>query len=106
MEKHLIFESEAEAYKIIPLNSIRKIQIAEKQYCLANTSKGYVSFQKECNHSGADLSKGNLNDFGQIVCPLHAYMFNLKTGEEDRARCKNIKVYKTVWEEGNLYVYL
>jgi len=106
MKKHQIFNSKVEANKTIPLNTIRNIQIEGRQYCLANTVNGFISFQKECNHSGANLSKGKLNAFNQIVCPMHAYMFNLKTGEEDKSRCKHIEIYKTVWENDGLFVYL
>ena len=101
---HLIFDSKEEAQKVIPLNTIRKIQIEGKQYCLANCANGFVAFQKECPHAGADLSKGNINSLGEIVCPYHAYIFDLKEGAEDRRRCKNIKIYETVWDGGKLYM--
>lgn len=104
MQKCLIFNSKEEAEKIIPVNTIRKIQLDGKQYCLANNSNNFIAFQKECPHAGADLSKGTLNTFGQIVCPFHAYMFDLKSGEEDRKRCKFIKIYTVFWEENKLYI--
>jgi nitrite reductase/ring-hydroxylating ferredoxin subunit len=106
MKKHLIFESEAEANKIIPLNSIRKIQIDNKQYCLGHTQGGFIVFQLACSHAGGDLSKGALNAFNQIVCPLHTYMFDLKTGKEERNRCPYIEVYEITWEQGKLFVEL
>jgi nitrite reductase/ring-hydroxylating ferredoxin subunit len=35
-----------------------------------------------CNHAGASLSEGELDDDGKcIVCPMHAYVFELKTGK-------------------------
>ncbi len=34
-----------------------------------------------CNHAGASLSEGWLDETGKcIVCPMHAYEFDLKTG--------------------------
>lgn len=35
-----------------------------------------------CNHAGASLSEGELDESGRcIVCPMHAYVFELKTGK-------------------------
>jgi nitrite reductase/ring-hydroxylating ferredoxin subunit len=35
-----------------------------------------------CNHAGASLSEGELDESGKcIVCPMHAYVFDLKTGK-------------------------
>jgi nitrite reductase/ring-hydroxylating ferredoxin subunit len=34
-----------------------------------------------CNHAGASLAEGELDESGKcIVCPMHAYVFELKTG--------------------------
>ena len=35
-----------------------------------------------CNHAGASLSEGELDESGKcIVCPMHAYVFELTTGK-------------------------
>ena len=106
LQKHLIFKSKEEAERIIPINTIKKIQINTQQFCLANTLKGFVVFQKECPHAGADLSRGTLNIFNQIVCPFHAYIFDLNDGREERQRCSHIKIYNTEWESDKLYVLI
>ena len=104
MDRHLIFESKAEAEKVIPVNSIRKIKIDERIYALAHTPKGFKTFNPSCPHAGADLSQGRLNYLGEIVCPLHAYQFNFLDGEESSRRCPPLKTYPTFWEAGKLYV--
>ena len=37
------------------------------------------AIQNRCPHEGADLA-GGVVDGGEVICPLHAYRFNLKTG--------------------------
>lgn len=104
MNKHLIFDSEGAAEKAVAINTIRKIKIEERTYALARTSKGYSIFSSSCPHAGADLTQGRLNYLNEIVCPLHAYQFNLLDGEETSRRCPPIKTYPTFWEEEKLYV--
>ncbi len=104
MPKHLLFQLQKEALSIIPLNTTRKIQIKNKQYCLANTPKGFVAFQKKCPHAGGDLSKGAINIFHQIVCPLHACIFDLKSGMEGNRKSRDIEIQETIWEQDSLYV--
>ena len=43
--------------------------------------------QRYCPHALGDLSKGEIKD-GHVVCPLHGWEFNIKTGQ-----CKNKKKY-------------
>jgi 3-phenylpropionate/trans-cinnamate dioxygenase ferredoxin subunit len=105
-EKHQIFDSEEEAARVIPVNTIRKIKVNEVIYGLAHTPSGFKAFSRSCPHAGADLSMGRINYLGDLVCPLHAYSFSLLDGEEERRRCPPIKTYPTLWEEGKLYVVL
>jgi nitrite reductase/ring-hydroxylating ferredoxin subunit len=39
----------------------------------------YYAFDTECPHRGARLTDGELTG-GLIICPLHHFKFNLKTG--------------------------
>ncbi|MFY0651579.1 MAG: Rieske 2Fe-2S domain-containing protein [Cyclobacteriaceae bacterium] len=104
MANHLIFDSRAEADKTIPLNTIRKIKLEGKLYALAKTPNGFKTFSLVCPHAGADLSQGKINHLGEVVCPLHAYIFNLLDGEEMSRRCLPVKVYSTFWDDEKLYV--
>lgn len=53
-----------------------------------------------------DLAKGKINNQNEIVCPWHAYRFNLKSGEESENRCADLKVYEISWVDEKLYVIL
>lgn len=106
MEKYLVFDSKEQAEKTIPLNQIKKIRLDHQIVCLAHTQKGFRAFEKNCPHLGDDLSRGTLNPFGEVVCPWHSYRFDLYTGEECENRCKTLKVFRTDWESGQLYIFL
>lgn len=106
MDKVLVFESKEQAERVIPLNEIRKIRIDKLEICLVNTRKGFVAFEKECPHLGDDLSKGKINPDGEVVCPWHSYRFNLSTGDENENRCDSLIIYRTDWENEQLYVFV
>ena len=104
LSKHLLFEGRKEAEKVVPLNSIRKIKLEDRIYGIANNSGGYWVFKISCPHAGADLTTGRINHLGELVCPLHAYIFNFLDGEEERRRCPPVATYATYWQEEKLYV--
>jgi nitrite reductase/ring-hydroxylating ferredoxin subunit len=40
------------------------------------------ALEDACNHAGASLSEGELDESGRcVVCPMHAYVFELTTGK-------------------------
>lgn len=58
---------------------------AGRKLCMVRTSEGIFAVEDKCPHNGFSLSQGNTTSDGlSIVCPLHRYAFNLKTG-----RCSN-----------------
>mgnify|MGYP001244144929 CR=1 FL=1 len=59
-----------------------------------------------CNHAGASLAEGWLE--GQcVVCPMHAYVFELRTGKLARPRglCGDQRTYEVRVEGDEVVVY-
>ncbi len=47
---------------------------------VARVGADYVAIEDACNHAGASLYEGSI--FGDTVgCPLHGYIFELRTGK-------------------------
>src|SRR5262245_14391971 len=38
------------------------------------------AIEDACNHSGASLCEGPRTEAGNVVCPMHGYVFSLRTG--------------------------
>ena len=53
-----------------------------------------------CPHEGILMNDGPITPEGNIVCPMHLFEFDTKTGREKGTQCKNVKIYK-VREDGN-----
>ena len=77
-----IFSSFEEASKSIPIGGLRLLIINGKKITLAHTDDGFYAFDNECPHQNEPLHKGTLTAFNDVVCRLHHYRFNIKTGQE------------------------
>lgn len=57
-----------------------------------------------CPHAGASLSEGHVNEFGEVVCPLHHYCYDLKTGEEASSRTDAVRTYPIEIRSDGVYI--
>jgi cytochrome P450/nitrite reductase/ring-hydroxylating ferredoxin subunit len=60
-------------------------------------------FQGDCPHEGADLSQGIIDD-GHLVCPLHQWNFNCKTGKHNESNIC-LKKYDFIEKNNKIYVF-
>jgi nitrite reductase/ring-hydroxylating ferredoxin subunit len=61
--------------------SVRTIEIENKLICLARLTDGYYAVDDKCPHAGARLGLGKCSEEGKVVCPIHRYQYDLKTGK-------------------------
>lgn len=60
-----------------------KVSIQGKNICLIKTSEGLKACTDTCPHAGSSLSQnGYMDNQLNIVCCVHHYRFNLKTGRD------------------------
>ena len=98
-----LFNSLEEATSKVALGKSTLLRAAdakgeEEQICLSHTKDGFFAVQNKCSHAGADLYKGFINEQNEVVCPLHSYCFNLKTGHTTRGNAASLKTYKLEWK--------
>ena len=101
-----IFSSQAEASTSIPINSLRLLIINGKKIAMAHTQEGFYAFDNECPHQNEPLHKGMLTAFNEVVCQLHHYRFNLKTGQEANNRCRSMTGYSIIVEKSGVFIDL
>jgi len=91
----------------IPLGEGRSFHIKDTAVAVFRTRKDEVfATQAACPHKGGPLADGIIGD-GKIVCPLHAYKFQLVTGEALGHACGALKTYSvSLDEDGNVLLYL
>ena len=91
----------------IPIGEGRSFRIESTQIAVFRTRKNEVfATQAACTHRGGPLADGILGG-GKIICPLHAYKFQLATGEALGHTCGSLKTYPvSLDEDGNVLLYL
>jgi nitrite reductase/ring-hydroxylating ferredoxin subunit len=64
------------------------------------------ALEDACNHAGASLVEGSRHD-DRVVCPLHGYVFSLRTGEllAPRGLCEHQRRFVALVEGDEVAVY-
>jgi nitrite reductase/ring-hydroxylating ferredoxin subunit len=64
------------------------------------------AIEDACNHAGASLAEGP-RDGERVVCPMHGYVFSLRTGEliAPRGLCDRQRAFKTTTEGDDVLVW-
>jgi nitrite reductase (NADH) small subunit len=91
----------------IPKGEGRTFQVEERAIAIFHTRSGKVfATQGACPHKNGPLADG-LVGAGKLICPLHAYKFDLATGEAIGNSCEALKTYSIVVSEyGDLLLTL
>jgi nitrite reductase/ring-hydroxylating ferredoxin subunit len=64
------------------------------------------AIEDACNHAGASLAEGP-RDGDRVVCPMHGYVFSLRTGEliAPRGLCDRQRTFVTTTEGEDVLVW-
>ena len=62
------------------LGSLHPMRIGSYRLCIGKGDTGHFAVDDTCPHAGGSLSTGLL-DGREIICPLHAWGFDVETGE-------------------------
>lgn len=82
---------------------IRKIKAGNKSLCLVGFEGEIYAISAKCPHAGGELAGGWCEN-GQIVCPLHRYQYNLKTGKGADGQGDYVDVFPVEVREDGIYV--
>jgi nitrite reductase (NADH) small subunit len=101
-----------EGYRLGPVEAIppgegRAYRVAEREVAIFRTRSGEVyATQARCPHRGAPLADGLVGG-GRVLCPFHAYAFDLATGRELANGCPHLQTYPvSVTPEGEILLGL
>jgi nitrite reductase (NADH) small subunit len=84
----------------IPLGEGRTFRVAGDMVAVFRARSGAVfATQASCPHKGGSLADGILGG-NTVVCPLHAYKFNLANGESVGNTCAALRTYPVSVSDG------
>jgi 3-phenylpropionate/trans-cinnamate dioxygenase ferredoxin subunit len=81
------------------------IILAEGQkLTLAKKGQELVAFAHKCPHAGGIMADGYFDAFGNIVCPIHRYKFNIQNGRNTSGEGYFLKTYPVEIREEGIFV--
>lgn len=96
----------AESIDTIAFNGkgITTVSVDGRKICIIKTEDGLQACTDRCPHAGASLSDGFIDKNRNIVCCVHNYKFNLKTGRDAMNEGYFLKLYKIKIEDDGVFV--
>jgi 3-phenylpropionate/trans-cinnamate dioxygenase ferredoxin subunit len=88
---------------IPPKKAILK-RILNKDICVVHGLDGFYAVQDKCPHNGFSLSKGYCSDVNSVVCPLHRYHFDLRSGRAKSGIGETLQTYPLKTENDGVYI--
>lgn len=82
---------------------VMQIIVDGKKLCLIKHQAQLYVIQNTCPHAGGILSGGWCKE-GNIICPIHRWEYNLKTGRGAEGQGDYIKIYPVELREDGVYV--
>ena len=77
--------------------------VEQRQVCVANDAGRIAAIDNICPHRQGPLAEGWMED-GKVVCPWHAWAFDLQTGKVDHDPQTAVAVYPIQIEAGQVLI--
>ena len=106
MEWIKIFPNEAAARANIREHVPRLIIVGDQRICLALHEGKFFAVQDKCTHSGEAVSKGQINDRGEIICPFHGFRFDLNGGLACDSQSRDLTTYPIKSDDNGFFIGL
>ena len=75
-------------------------------FCIYRLDDGFFATDGICTHEAVHLEDGLVMD-GEIECPMHQGVFDIKTGKAiSPPACDDLKTYSIKVEENKVYIQL
>ena len=99
-----LFESETAANNLVAVGRVTTMQVGKKKVCVAHTTEGFFAVNDKCPHNGASLGNGYCTKEGSVVCPVHRYHFDLKTGRAKSGGGDFVQAYPIEMRDDGVFI--
>ena len=82
---------------------IKKVKVNSKSLCLVGYDGDVFAVSSTCPHAGGELAGGWCTN-GKVICPLHRYAYDIKTGRGDPGQNDYIDTYAVEIRGDDIYV--
>jgi nitrite reductase/ring-hydroxylating ferredoxin subunit len=101
---HKVLDATDEIAQLLPLNRAVPFEVGRKKMCLVRHNDELFATASKCPHNGASLEWSTCTDKAEVVCPLHRYRFDLKTGRSTNTGGYFLEHYPVEMREDGIYV--
>jgi len=99
-----VFDSLIAMENNLPKGKSEVFLLKGEKVCLVHGTDGFYAVQDKCPHNGASLSSGFCSEKNEIVCPIHRYKFDLKTGKATSGAGYALNTFPISIKETGIYV--
>ena len=90
----------------IDLEDTKRFDHDDKTFCIYRIEDGFFATDGLCTHEQVHLENGLVMD-GEIECPMHQGIFDIKTGEaKSPPACEDLKTYSVKIEKDKIFIKL
>jgi 3-phenylpropionate/trans-cinnamate dioxygenase ferredoxin subunit len=86
------------------INTARTIAIEGRRICLVRFQDGYFATDDKCPHAGASLGQGKCDEDEMLICPIHRYKYNPRTGKGSPKQGDYVQTYPVQQKNDGIYV--
>jgi nitrite reductase/ring-hydroxylating ferredoxin subunit len=101
---HKLFDSVDAINAQVAVGRVTTINVGRKKICLAHTADGFFAVNDKCPHNGASLGNGYCAAEGSVVCPVHRYHFDLRTGRAKSGLGDFVQTYPIEVRDDGVYI--
>ena len=96
--------------RVCPLSELkeeegRQVAVDGREIAVFRVGEKVYAFDNTCPHQGGPLSEGMI-DGTQVVCPWHAWVFDMETGQCPVASQMKIDTFPARVENGDVFFYV
>jgi NAD(P)H-dependent nitrite reductase small subunit len=88
-----------------PPGSGRTVVAGQLRVALFNDGGRFYAIDDGCPHQGASLGEGLLHG-GRVVCPLHSWVFDVRTGRCPNETHEGVRSYPARCKDGTIEVQI
>ena len=85
---------------------IALVQVNDKLICITKYRDQLYAFSAKCPHASGRLDLGFIDALANVVCPVHHYRFNIRTGRDNLGEGYHLKTYKLETRPDGLWIKL
>ncbi|MEO6540910.1 MAG: Rieske 2Fe-2S domain-containing protein, partial [Ferruginibacter sp.] len=87
-------------------NGLAELELNGKKICVAFHHDHLFACTQKCPHAGGLLADGYMDAAGNIVCPVHRYKFELKTGRNTSGEGYYLKTFPIEVRNDGVFIKL